>query len=87
MRNPLNRADALWIQNRLHELGFYSGNSDGIWGLNSIKALQAFKTENGLTANSVWDASTEAKLANPNPRSAPTPDRAPTINPAPGGLY
>ena len=86
-RNPLNRLDALWIQGRLHQLGLYSGNPDGIWGLNSRSALQAFKTENGLPADYVWDAPTEAKLANSNPPFAPTPDRAGTAAPTPGGLY
>jgi peptidoglycan hydrolase-like protein with peptidoglycan-binding domain len=86
-RSPLNRVDALWIQDRLHELGFYSGNIDGIWGLNSRSALQAFKVKNGLPANNVWDAPTEAKLANPNPHPAPMPDRAATTNPTAGGLY
>jgi DNA-binding helix-hairpin-helix protein with protein kinase domain len=86
-RNPLNRLDALWIQGRLRELGFYSGNPDGIWGLNSRSALQAFKTEKGLPANSVWDAPTEAKLANPNPPLTPTSDRAGTTAPTPGSLY
>src|SRR5262249_27991520 len=46
--NPLNRADALWVQDRLREKGFYSGNRDGIWGLSSRSALQAFKINNGL---------------------------------------
>ena len=86
-RNPLNRADALWIQGRLRELGFYSGSTDGIWGLNSRRALQAFKTENGLTADYGWDAPTEAKLANPKPDPNPSLGRAPTSDPTAGGLY
>jgi peptidoglycan hydrolase-like protein with peptidoglycan-binding domain len=86
-RNPLNRADALWIQGRLRELGFYFGNTDGIWGLNSRRALQAFKTKNGLTADYEWDAPTEAKLANPKPDPNPSLGRAPTSDPTAGGLY
>jgi peptidoglycan hydrolase-like protein with peptidoglycan-binding domain len=86
-RTPLNRLDALWIQSRLRELGFYSSSTDGIWGLNSRSALQAFKTGHGLPANYVWDAPTEAKLVNPNSQPAPMPNRTSTTDPTAGGLY
>jgi Putative peptidoglycan binding domain len=60
--NPLNRPDAIRIQARLRELGFYSVNIDGAWGPNSRAALQAFKNQNGLPADGTWDAATESKL-------------------------
>jgi hypothetical protein len=60
--NPLNRPDAIWIQGRLRELGFYSVTSDGVWGPNSRAALRAFKTQNGLPADDTWDAPAESKL-------------------------
>ena len=44
LRNPLNRSGAIWLQDRFRELGYYSGSSDGVWGLNSKAALRAFKT-------------------------------------------
>ena len=62
VHNPLNRADAVWLQDRLRELGYYSGSSDGVWGLNSRAALRAFKTQNGLPTDDKWDAATEGKL-------------------------
>ena len=65
LHNPLNRADALWLQGRLHELGFYSGNTDGVWGLSSRAALQAFKRQNGLPPDDSWNAATESKLTDP----------------------
>jgi peptidoglycan hydrolase-like protein with peptidoglycan-binding domain len=68
-RNPLNRADALWLQSRLRELGFYSGDGDGTWGLESRSALQEFKQRNGLSPDETWDATTERKLS----AAAPVP--------------
>jgi peptidoglycan hydrolase-like protein with peptidoglycan-binding domain len=62
LHNPLNRPDAFWLQDRLRELGYYSGNRDGVWGLNSKAALRAFKTQNGLPADDKWDAAAESKL-------------------------
>ena len=67
MHNPLNQPDARWLQERLREEGFYSGNIDGIWGLSSRAALQAFKAQSGLPANDVWDAVTEARLSGLGP--------------------
>ena len=62
LHNPLNRPDALWLQGRLRQLGYYFGNSDGVWGLSSRTALQAFKAQNGLPADDTWDVATESKL-------------------------
>jgi hypothetical protein len=64
-RNPLNQADALWAQSLLRELGFYSTNGDGIWGLGSRDALRDFKAMNGLASDDSWDASTEQRLSGP----------------------
>jgi peptidoglycan hydrolase-like protein with peptidoglycan-binding domain len=63
LRNPLNRKDAVWIQRQLHDLGFYSGDGEGLWGPASRSALQQFKQENGLPANDTWDAGTEKRLS------------------------
>ena len=62
VHNPLNRAGAVWLQDRLRALGYYRGSSDGVWGFNSRAALRAFKTQNGLPTDDKWDAATEAKL-------------------------
>jgi peptidoglycan hydrolase-like protein with peptidoglycan-binding domain len=60
--NPLNTLDGARVQRRLTELGFYSGNGDGIWGLASRYALRDFKVVNGLPADDSWDAQTERVL-------------------------
>ena len=60
--NPLNSADAVNLQKRLAELGFFVGKSDGVWGPASRNALQDFKMMSGLVADDQWDAVTESAL-------------------------
>ena len=60
--NPLNSADAVDLQKRLGELGFFVGKSDGVWGPASRNALRDFKVMSGLTADDQWDAITERTL-------------------------
>jgi len=62
-RNPSNHSDALWIQTRLHDLGYFTGNGTGIWGPASRYALRDFKTMNGLAEDEKWDRDTEHRLA------------------------
>jgi hypothetical protein len=54
--------DAMRVQTRLADLGFYVGRQDGIWGSGSIKALLEFKLANGLAPDARWDANTEEAL-------------------------
>jgi peptidoglycan hydrolase-like protein with peptidoglycan-binding domain len=61
--NPLNRADAINLQNRLAALGFFLGQSDGVWGPTSRTALRDFKVKNGLAADDEWNAETEQALS------------------------
>ncbi|SRR5712691_2565704 len=61
-RNPLNRSDALWIQTRLHDLGYLLGNGNGVWGIVSRNALRDFKSMNGLAEDGRWDQETEQRL-------------------------
>jgi hypothetical protein len=61
-RNPSNRSDAIWIQTKLHDLGYYVGNGNGVWGLASRNALRDFKTMNGLAEDDKWDRETEQRL-------------------------
>lgn len=61
-RNPLNRADGLWIQSRLRTLGFYALDGEGVWGPASRAALRDFKAANGLPSDETWDAFTEQRL-------------------------
>jgi hypothetical protein len=62
-RNPLNRTDAVWIQRRLRDFGYYFGNSDATWGADSRSALRDFKAKNGLAENDTWDKETEQRLS------------------------
>jgi hypothetical protein len=61
-RNPSNRSDAIWIQAKLHDLGYFAGNGNGIWGQASRNALRDFKTMNGLAEDDKWDRETEQRL-------------------------
>lgn len=82
--NPLNRADGQRIQQRLVELGYYTGRGDGSWGTASRTALRSFKAASGLPADEEWNAMAEAVLFDdqavhagdatiPAPRAAVTP--------------
>jgi hypothetical protein len=62
-RNPLNRSDAIWIQTKLHDLGYFAGNGSGIWGPASRYALRDFKTMNGLAEDDKWDLETEHRIS------------------------
>jgi len=61
-RNPSNPSDAIWIQTKLHNLGYFEGNVIGIWGAASRNALRDFKTMNGLREDDKWDHETEKAL-------------------------
>jgi len=60
--NPLNPDEAVRINTRLLELGFFKGKSPEIWSTASRSALQAFKTARGLPATDTWDSSAELAL-------------------------
>jgi hypothetical protein len=61
-RNPSIRSDALWIQTKLRDLGYYAGNTNGVWGLASRNALRDFKIMNGRQEDDKWDQETEQRL-------------------------
>jgi len=61
-RNPSNRSDAIWIQTKLRDLGYFAGNGNGVWGPASRNALRDFKTMNGLAEDDKWDRETEQRL-------------------------
>jgi len=56
LSNPVNSSA---LQQRLTDLGYYSGNVDGKWGASSRKALRTFKAANGLEDSSIWDMKTQ----------------------------
>src|SRR5262249_11042544 len=61
-RDPLRRSDAIEIQGRLRDLGYYPGEGDGVWGAASRNALRDFKSLNGLQHDDRWDRQTEERL-------------------------
>jgi hypothetical protein len=61
-RNPSNRSAALWVQAKLHDLGYFASNGNGIWGQASRNALRDFKVMNGLAEDDKWDRETEQRL-------------------------
>ena len=60
--NPLNPEEAVRINTRLRDLGFFKGNSLDIWSTASRSALKSFKTVRGLAATDTWDSSAELAL-------------------------
>jgi hypothetical protein len=60
--NPNSFLDAVKIQRRLKELGYYNGTIDGIWGSESRSALRTAKRNNGFPDNSIWDIQTQEAL-------------------------
>jgi hypothetical protein len=61
--NPLNPSDAIWVQARLADLGYFNGNRSGVWGPVSRSALRDFKSMNGLQEDDRWDRETEQRLS------------------------
>ena len=56
--------DIVALQNRLIELGYLHDSADGIYGLNSQKAVASFQRNNGLEETGMADADTQDKLYN-----------------------
>ncbi len=65
--NPKKKEDAMLIQIRLKELGYYSSKIDGIFGRGSRKALRKFKRDHNLGNNSRWNAKTQEVLFGMSP--------------------
>ncbi len=49
--DTLRRSSVREIQSSLHDLGFYSGNIDGVWGESTQSAIQQFQQNRGLQPN------------------------------------
>jgi peptidoglycan hydrolase-like protein with peptidoglycan-binding domain len=61
--NPQNKSDAIWLQARLADLGYFTGSRSGVWGPVSRNALRDFKIMNGLQDDDQWDKETEQRLS------------------------
>jgi len=57
-----NKEDALSVQRRLAQLGFFSGTADGAFGAISRASLLKFKKAKKLGDNSNWDLPTQKAL-------------------------
>lgn len=62
LREGMGGQDVLYTQNRLAELGYYSGISDGQYGSGTKAAVIAFQKKNGLSTDGVLGANTRLKL-------------------------
>ncbi len=65
------------IQQRLKELGYYSGEVDGLTGPGTKKAVTQFQQQHGLTADGIYGPATAAVLFSDQAHmieSTPTPD-------------
>ena len=62
LRRGYTGADVTKVQNRLKELGYYTGTVDGVYGLGSMAAVKAFQEKNGLTADGLAGTKTFEKL-------------------------
>ncbi|MFZ7101629.1 MAG: L,D-transpeptidase family protein [Peptococcaceae bacterium] len=50
---PMIGTDVVELQERLKELGFYTGKIDGIYSFNVVRAVQDFQDDNGLAADGI----------------------------------
>ena len=57
-----DRDDAIQIQGKLYNLGFYTGRIDGRWDKNSRSALARFRASMGLPPHPHWDMETQKAL-------------------------
>jgi peptidoglycan hydrolase-like protein with peptidoglycan-binding domain len=84
---PLTPAATRDVQERLRQLGGYSGQIDGVWGRDSQVALQKFQSTHGLQPNGLLNQATTATLGL-NPADllalAQPPQVSPAVPPPPG---
>lgn len=90
VRNGSSGANALMVQTRLKELGYYNGKLDGKFGSGSVKSLKDFQTCNGLTADgkageATYDILFSYKAVSyKEAHATPTPTPKATKTPKPG---
>lgn len=78
---PLAPAALTLVQERLRQLGAYTGRADGVWGPDSQAALERFQQSRGLQVSGQLNQATAATLGlGPSELLA----AGPTAGPAPG---
>ncbi len=79
--------DVFMVQMRLRELGYYAGAVTGGYYGGTIKAVEAFQRDNGLTVDGAAGEKTLSLLFSsafdPTPSPSPTPAPTPTPTPEP----
>lgn len=78
---PLSRSAVEAVQQRLHQAGDYNGGTDGVWGPDSVVALQRFQHTHGLQVTGQLNQATVATLGLNADALLGTPQMA--ANPAP----
>ncbi len=84
-------ADVKALQEKLMELGYYTGNASGNYLEGTIEAVKVFQGENSLPITGIADVVTQEKLFSfsirptptPTPVPTPAPERTPTPPPGP----
>ena len=84
---PLSRSAVQTVQDRLRQAGDYTGRVDGVWGPDSVVALQRYQQTHGLQVTGQLNQATaatmglsvDALLGTP----APAAEAAPPVAPAP----
>ena len=82
--------DVKLLQEKLAELGYYSGNITGSYLDGTMAAILTFQGENSLAITGTADVKTQEKLYSlairptPTPTPIPTPSPVPTPSPTPG---
>ncbi len=71
------------LQQKLKNLGYYSGTVDGDYGDGTVSAVKAFQSRNGLTADGVAGEATLKLIDSGNAKKAATPSPKPTATPTP----
>jgi peptidoglycan hydrolase-like protein with peptidoglycan-binding domain len=89
---PLPRSAVQSVQERLHQAGDYGGQIDGVWGPDSVVALQRFQQTHGLQVTGQLNQATaatmgldvDALLGTPPPvagQAAAVPPASAAVNP------
>ena len=69
-RSSRYNAQVVTLQRRLKALGYLSGSVDGYFGSQTYRAVRAFQSRNGLTANGVADSYTQQVLYSSSAKAA-----------------
>lgn len=70
LRRGYTGDDVITVQQRLKELGYYTGSIDGVYGSGSIAAATAFQKNNGLKVDGLTGQSTYAALFSSSARGS-----------------